>query len=351
MNKKDEIIQKTMNLSVMDKEGNEALDKLAGELTVKDMLIFQPIVEMTNEVADILNIKYGSGSDDEIQAYKDGKKTYGAFNSKLAEAKRDLKAPYTETIKAIDTVFRKFSEVYALAKDHLALEFKPYTDEQQRLKEEREKKKNEAREKELAALKEQNAIIVQKNENARVYNAVQYDIIANYKTKAIENLNGLNADTIEQRIDKYLRIELATAIYDSDVKVDLNDFNQLEKVQKDELVESFTKAKMSTVELYRTRLKELVELQNMRIREANKQEEDAIVPVPAHEIPKAPSIPNDVFNTENFIQRQTDLIMEVRDNCDYYHDLEGVEDRLLAKNISLMLSKALEFINLKVKQK
>jgi len=344
-----DIVEQTSSLSVMDEESNKALDHLAGVLTVKDMAHFQPIVELTKGVADILNIKYDPENESTIQAYKDGKRVYGAFNTKLREAKGKLKEPYTQTTKAIDTVFKKFSELYDLSKNHLAEEFKPHLELEKQKKEEREKKKNEAREKEMAELKEQNNEILRKNANTSTFNTIRYEVISAFKEKAIQDLNGLNTTTIQNRIDKIEGSDMATLLFESDKDVLMADFDKLEASQKSQLEDVLLKDKLSIVESYKTRLKELVELENMRAQQNNSTDPEPtqsfIPPVPPALTQEQSISKDEGFDSSNFIDRKFDQILEIRDECDFYYELENVEQRGLAKNISIMLTRAIDFIN------
>tara|TARA_A100000172_G_C3044260_1_gene111841 strand:+ start:21332 stop:22396 length:1065 start_codon:yes stop_codon:yes gene_type:complete len=343
--KKEEIINKTMNLSVMDKEANEALELLTSKLTVKEMDTLKPIVAATNDLQKVMEIKYVEGDADSIQAYKDGKRTYGSFNSSLAEAKRDLKAPYTEMTKAIDTIFKKFSELYKMTKDQLAEEFKPYTDEQQRLKEERLAKKNAAREAEMKKLQDDNAEMVQKNENIRIFNAIHYEVILGLKNSAIENLNSLNSSAIEKKIESVQNMALATAIYESDVKVVPSEFNVLSDNQKSELTETFTKTKSSIVESYRSRLNEVVQLEQAKLRQQQKQEEVVPPVVPTVEQKETVPAPPDEFDINSFIAVKTSELEGIKNECDFFYEVNKEhQDAPLAKNIAVMLSKALEYV-------
>lgn len=348
---KQEIINKTMGLSVMDKEANEALELLTSKLTVKEMDTLRPIVAATNDLQAVMEIKYVEDDKDCIQAYKDGKRTYGAFNSSLADAKRDLKAPYTEVTKAIDTVFKKFSELYKMTKEGLAEEFKPYIDKQAELAAKRLAKKNAAKEAEMKKLQDDNAEMLQKNENTRIYNAVHYEIILALKNSAIENLNSLNSSAIESKIDEVQNMALATAIYESDVKVIPSEFDLLSESQKTELTETFTKTKTSIVESYRKRLSEVVQLEQAKLREQQSQQ----IPTAAHvapaveqpqqDIPSVPS-PPDETDINDFLAVKTSEIEAIRNECDFfYEETPDHDDAPLIKNIAIMLSKALEYIH------
>lgn len=345
---KEEIIAQTLGLSVMDKEAKDAFEHLQSTLTVKDMLVFQPIVEATNEVAEILDIKYDK-NEDSIQAYKDGKRTYGAFNTKLRDAKKELKEPFVETTKAIDAIFKKFGEVYNLAKSHLEVEFKPYTDEQQRLKEEKEKKKNAAREKEMEDLKKQNESILENQKLNNIYHEIYYNGINTFKINAVSNLNSLNTDALQKAIDKTNNLDLKTLVYEEDLcKANPSDLDLLEKEKRDEIYDHFVKTKASVEEVYKNRLTELVELQNMRSR--------GETPKPL-EVPDAPfekvipeeegSLNMNSFDSDNFIENTVTEIMDVRDRCDYYTANFNKPDKELATNISTMLTRALDYINSK----
>lgn len=352
---KEEIIQKTLGLSVMDKEATAALDKLAGELTVKDMAIFQPIVEMTNEVADILNIKYVAEDKDSIQAFKDGKKTYGAFNTKLAEAKKELKEPYTGTIKAIDTIFGKFKEVYDLAKKHLEVEFKPHLDEQQRLKEEREAKKNAAREKEMADLRKQNEDILAKNQTSNIFNNIYYNVIEKYKSEQLASLNSLNIPTVERHLNNFKNPDLDSLIFYSNVGLNEGDFQILSLQKQEELNNHLNKVYATLTESYRTRLAELVQLENARMQSGSILEQPEVphvpqTPLPPNNIEENTFVDSDTeMNTVDFIKRKVNQISDIRDECNYYFENFDLEDKNTAKEIAIMLTRALEFINTKIK--
>lgn len=352
------IIEKTMGLSVMDEEAKKAFKHLEDTLTVSDMEHFRPIVEATNEVAEIMNVKYIAGNENSIQAFKDGKKTYGAFNTKLSKVKKQIKEPYTNTSKAIDVIFNKFKEVYGLAKNHLETEFKPHLDEMAEEKRKKEEAKQAALREEMAQQKEQTNAIIEKSNRDKVFNAIKYDAIAELSSTYLDKLNQLNTDSLEQELAKINNLTVDQVINNANIDdVGLVEYQKLSGDDKDVLHKELSLKKSSLRERYENRLKELVEMQNLRaIQNIDDTAEKHTPPFNnGPEVPKVPELNGTagegsqgfdvVFDPDGFIERKQQELATIKEECGYYYENFDKEDKNIAKDIETMLSKALEFIN------
>lgn len=348
--KKELIIEQALGLSVMDDNAKEALEHLQGELTVRDLAVLRPVIEATEEVAKTLAVKYDKEKEEEtVQLYKDGKRTYGAFNTLMTEKKKELKEPFTKTTKAIDVVFNKFKELYTASKEHLATEFKPYIDEQQRIKEEKAKKKTEALTKELEEQKAKIDEVQQKANRTVVFNGLKYDVISNAFEKEFALINELNMTSIENRINILEQLQVEGIIDSHSTEtIGLVEFNQLETEDKETLRNLFLEKRKLLIEKYKVRLQELNAMK--------RSGQDLAVAKAVHTMPATPpllpepSATSDEFDIqpEGFLERKIAELENIQMECEYYVENHKTEHTSRVSNLNTMLIRALEFINSKI---
>lgn len=117
---------------VFDEESDDYLVEADLEKVPKE-----EIEKVQKELEKALKIAH----DNSYQAYKDGKKIVGSFNSSLREAKKVLKKPYLDMSKKIEEFYKAFDAESTNVKNALDSNFAKALEIEARKKEEAEKKR------------------------------------------------------------------------------------------------------------------------------------------------------------------------------------------------------------------
>lgn len=342
------IIKTTMELAFMDKEGKSALELLSDKLSMNEMKHFNPVLEKIPEVVSCLGIKYVEDDPESIRAFIDSKKINGAFNTTMTKSKKEMKAGLTPTIKAIDTIFNKFKKLYDQAKEHGEREFKPYLDEQARIKAEEEAKKTEALNKEMEEIKKQNEDLVAKQRAQNALNSLKHDVVSRVITNMLSSLNSYNYDALVKEKERMASLDVEGFVRTYSATPD--NFAMLTEIddgQMEALKIHFEMERNRVVDVMETRLPELLALERSRNAPAPPTTPEPGVPMV--EVPEVIGKQCNVvpMNPTEFIDYQLSVIEGVKLELEAKLDSFEGSDRDRAGDIIVMLSRMLDFINSK----
>jgi len=350
----------------------ESVVWLSEQLRPKELVPFNPVVKALLDLKEMATIKYDSKNEKEsVQKYKDAKKAVGSFNSALRQAKSDMKGPYDEIGKKIIVMEKGFKKESDEVMETLQKTFKPYLDAEAKKKAEREAKKEAERNAELNRLKEEKAQTENLAKRQSVFNTAKYDIMANLKNTLISQLNSLNLGSVLKFKETYEKAKFENTVsYDQRIR---EDFALLSDEQVSELKGDWDAMIKNVLETYGERAEELKRAEEERLkseREKGNLEGTQIVPAdqpeqpPVHEQPKSfervepAKESNEPLNMtgapwtpESRIQSLVKFMSTLKNHANFHQEQmvsQSPQHELLAKQISDMMGKAIEFVNSKL---
>ena len=259
------------HFKALPKETQKLIESLSKELQVKQLNVLNPLVEAMATIEGFSKIKYQADNEESVQQYKDSKKYIGSFNASTKKAKSALKKPFLETGRKLDKIEKMFLERAKNVMQALEEEFKPYVDEQEKLKQEREEKKNKAILDKVAELSESDTKQKLVIERSKVYNkhssenqAMLDDVMAKVETFSEMALK-LELSKIEKR-------ELVIPVEEENLLLDDQVVN---------LKTSFESMKKSCIRMIDLRLKE-IEIEKSKPKET--EEPKATNPEPPEDV-------------------------------------------------------------------
>lgn len=228
---------------------------LSKEMRPKELVPFNPVVRELLEIKELASIKYNAEDEGEsIQSFKDAKAKIRSFNSKVKDTKSTIKKPYDTIGKNIIVIEKGFLSEAKEVLEILEKEFKPFLDEQQRIKDEKEAKKEAARNKEindLKAEKEQSDLLLKRQ---TAYNCAKYQIIAKMKSDTIAQLNSLSKNSVKKVSEAWQTMEFSKVSNHSLLE---GGFTALSDEQQSEIKADFDAAKEEIIRVYNARFVEL----------------------------------------------------------------------------------------------
>jgi len=231
-------MSETLELTVIDEKSMKHLSlptqklikDLSKELNVEKLQLFNPLVETMITIEGFKDIKYNEEDPETIQQYKDASKVIKSFRASTKRAKSALKKPILETGKKLDTIEKTFVGRATDVLEALLEEFKPYIEEEARLKQEREDRKNKATIEKIEQLSDET--IQQQLVMARMNAKMRIDAELNsFVPDAVEKAQTFSKEALSKQIEalKELKIQGYT-FNDDDIALLLED--QAEEIKK-----------------------------------------------------------------------------------------------------------------------
>lgn len=255
----------------LPKETQKQIKSLSTDFNTKQLNKFNPLVEAMATIEGFKNIKYVPDDVTCIEQYKEAKKFKGSFNTSVKDTHGILKKPILETGRKLDTIKKTFMERNEEVWKMVETEFKPYLDEQARIKQEKEDKKNKASLDKIAELNEQTIeqnIVIERSKIFKKYSDANQTMLENILEK-VESYSEM-ALTLELK-------KLNSKVY----QIPEEDKNLLLDDQIENLEKSFESMRTTCVRMINMRL---VEMQGEKIFTTDK-EETPVVSAPSMEGP------------------------------------------------------------------
>ena len=246
MTKEVEIVNEDQ-FETLPEEAKDILVVLNEELRSTDIVKLNPIVNELIKINSFLEIKYDPEKPETIDQYKEAKKFIGHFNQKTKDTKKELKAPYLNVGRKLDAMEKFFLGAAKTAQTAIAKEFKPYLDEQARIKKEKEDKKNKElidKANEADKFKDENTLLIARMNAEKKYRNFADEILI----KTAEHCENYSELALEQEAETIKKMEFEIEEADREV---------LLPEQIDELCFHFNTVKKQSLYLITTRMKEI----------------------------------------------------------------------------------------------
>lgn len=249
MTDKTIIVYETKSFDSLPKETQKMIKSLSDEFNVKQLNVFNPLVEAMATIEGFTELIYKPDDETCIEQYKEAKKFFGSFNSSTKKTKSKLKKPILETGRKLDTIEKTFLGRAKEIWESVDEEFKPYLEEKERLKAEADERKNKAQIDKIKELSEQQtdqAIIIERNNIYSKHN------------KFIQNMLDVLVDKIDTYSEKALNIELET-IQKTILEIPQEDINLLFEDQVETLNLLFERMKATCLRMVNMRIVEITQ--------------------------------------------------------------------------------------------
>lgn len=188
------------------KEFIDKLELLVPQFHGSDVVVFNPLIGLINQLQQIKNVKYNPNDyEASDRLYIDNNKIIGAFNSSLTKIKKTMKDPQIAKNKMIDAIFEIFETESKNTRGALEESFKPLLLERERITKEKDDAKKTKELEAIAALSETNTKLEEQISNqtkatalTTVENALN-SVLINVAIQ-IPNLNKEGLETLKENL-------------------------------------------------------------------------------------------------------------------------------------------------------
>jgi hypothetical protein len=251
----------------LPKETQKIITSLSEDFGVKQLNVFNPLVEAMVTMEGFSTIKYEPENKESISQYKEAKKYSGNFNATTRKTKKELKAPLLATGKKLDAIEKVFLERSKDIMEIVNSEFQSYLDEKEEKAKIASDKKNAAAINKINELSEETVaqnLVIARNKAFTSYQASNQEML----DSVIERVDNWSANALTVELDAIDVRELVILEADSNILLD----DQIENLNV-----SFNKMKETCVRMIKMRL---TEIENEKKASEPIKEEEAIAPIP-----------------------------------------------------------------------
>jgi len=301
MSKKEElVVVQSEHFKALPEATQKMIKDLSTDLNTNQLNTFNPLVEAMAILEGYTELKYDAENEESIVSYKEAKKNTGSFNSATKAAKSKLKAPILKLGRQLDAIEKTFLARSKEIAELVSTEFKPYLDDQQRIKDEKIAKKNKATTDKIKDLNEQTveqSLVIQRN---KIFN------------RYLES-NQTVLDSTMEKVDTYSKASLMA------LKKDLE--NDLLQIPQDELNILLEDQVVNLQTSFNSMNRSALRMVDARIADLNKPQMPPPTPEPPIVIEEEQCVPGITF-TERF-SHLMDAVINSIDELETSNDVEA----------------------------
>jgi len=241
-------VYESKSFDSLPKETQKMIKSLSDDFNVKQLNVFNPLVEAMATIEGFTDLTYKPDDDECIEQYKESKKFFGSFNSSTKKTKQKLKKPILETGRKLDKIERTFLERAKEIWEGVDKEFKPYLDEKEEKKAEADAKKNKASIDKINELSEQSVEQTLIIERSKVY-------------KKYSDANQQALEDTLKKVETYSEMALnqeLTKLIKQEFKIPDEELNILLVDQVETLSVSYESMKKTCIRMINMRLSEII---------------------------------------------------------------------------------------------